>query len=280
MGAIVLCYETIARDERAIAAANLLPGFRREDAVVGGFVSVLLHETGHAIFHLFDIPIFGREEDAADAVASYVALQFGPATARRILTGSAFVWRARELAATSWGPSRRFAEFADEHGTHAQRFFNTLCIALGSDDMEGTTTFAEFRDVLPEYRRGRCASEYEHVRRSFAYFVLPHLDMELVDKVRAREWLRSEDGTDIPALNALGSGGRSAMDSELLIAMLLVLALLAGPIIAIAGLWLAIAARRRIRLVEQRLSALQERHPVTADAAQGPALPGRANSAI
>ena len=52
---------------------NVLPGFRREDAIVGGFVSTLLHETGHAIFHLLDIPIFGREEDAADAIAAYVS---------------------------------------------------------------------------------------------------------------------------------------------------------------------------------------------------------------
>ena len=214
-GHIVMCYEDIASDERAIAAANLLPGFRREDAAVGAFVGLLLHETGHAIFHLLSIPIFGREEDAADAVASYVALQFGPATARRILTGSAFVWRARELATIRWGPPRRFADYAGMHGTHAQRFYNTLCIALGSDDMEGTTTFAEFRDLLPEYRREFCPSEYEHVRRSFAYFVLPHLDMELVAKVRAREWLRSEDGADIPGLDVLKPkpGGRSAMDS-------------------------------------------------------------------
>jgi hypothetical protein len=278
-GQIILCYESIALDQRAIAATNLLTGFRREDAAVGGFVGVLLHETGHAIFHLFGIPIFGREEDAADAVAAYVALQFGPATARRILTGRAFVMRARELAGNSWGPSRRFADYADEHGTNAQRFYNTLCIALGSDEMEGTTTFAEFKGLLPDYRQRHCANEYEHVRRSFAHFVLPHLDMELVGKVRAREWLRNEDGTDIPALAGLSSGGESAMDSDLVLGIVLVVALLAFPIIAIAGLWLAIAGRRRIRRVEQRLTALQEGLAVTADAAPGSDVPGRVNSA-
>jgi len=277
-GRIVLCYESIARDQQAIAATNLLAGFRREDAAVGGFVGVLLHETGHAIFHLLGIPIFGREEDAADAVGSYVALQFGPATARRILSGRAFVWRARELAGNSWGPSRRFADYADEHGTNAQRFYNTLCIALGSDEVEGTTTFAEFKDLLPEFRRGHCRYEYEHVKRSFAHFVLPHLDMERVVKVRAREWLRSEDGTDIPALAGLAPGGRSAMDSDLLLGILVVVALLAVPVIAIAGLWLAIAGRRRIRAVEQRLTALQEGQAVTADAA-APASSGGASSA-
>jgi hypothetical protein len=68
------------------------------------------------------------------------------------------------------------------------------------------------------------------------------------------------------------------MDSETLLAMLLVLALLVVPVIAIAGLWLAIAARRRIRAVERKLSALQEADPVTADAAQGPVSPSHATS--
>ena len=85
-GRIMYCYELVADMHRQIAETNVLPGFRREDAVVGGFVSTLLHETGHAIFNLLDIPIFGREEDAADAIAAYVSLQFGKTTARRILT--------------------------------------------------------------------------------------------------------------------------------------------------------------------------------------------------
>lgn len=276
-GQIILRYESIAQDQRAIAAANLLPGFRREDAAVGGFVHVLLHETGHAIFHLLGIPIFGREEDAADAVGSYVALQFGPATARRILSGSALVWRAKELAGNSWGPSRRFADYADEHGTYAQRFYNTLCIALGSDEIEGTKTFAEFKNLLPAYRQPHCRSEYEHVRRSFAHFVVPHLDKELVAKVRAREWLRSEDGTEIPALAGVAPGGR--MDSDTLLGIVVVVALLAFPIIAIAGLWLAIAARRRIRRVEQKVAAMQQGQAVTANAAAGTATPGGANLA-
>ena len=76
---IVYCYELVAQMENDIASTNVLPGFRREDALVGGFVSTMLHETGHAIFYLLEIPIFGREEDAADAIASYVALQFGDA---------------------------------------------------------------------------------------------------------------------------------------------------------------------------------------------------------
>jgi Putative metallopeptidase len=203
-GRITYCYELVAAMNSVIADTNVLPGFRREDAVVAGFVSTLLHETGHAIFNLLDIPIFGREEDAADAIAAYVSLQFGQTTARRILTGTAFVWRATELARLKRNPNRRFEDYSDEHGTDAQRFYNTLCIALGSDLVERNNTFSDFVSLLPEGRRGQCVREYLHVKNSFARFVMPHVDPVRMKKVQATEWLRSDDGSDIAPPPALG----------------------------------------------------------------------------
>lgn len=202
-GRITYCYEFLAETHRQVAATNVLPGFRREDAIVAGFVSTLLHETGHAIFYLFDVPIFGREEDAADAIAAYVALQFGPSTARRILTGTAFVWRAAELTRHQ-NSKRQFEDYADEHGTDAQRFFNTLCIALGSDIVNRANVFADFVPLLPERRRTKCGQEYLHVKNSFARFVLPHVDQSLMKKVQSTEWLRSDDGSEINPPGPLG----------------------------------------------------------------------------
>jgi Putative metallopeptidase len=202
-GKITYCYEFLAETHRQVAATNVLPGFRREDAIVAGFVSTLLHETGHAIFYLFDVPIFGREEDAADAIAAYVALQFGPTTARRILTGTAFVWRAAELTRHQNG-NRRFEDYADEHGTDAQRFFNTLCIATGSDIVNRSNVFSDFVPLLPERRRSQCGKEYLHVKNSFARFVLPHVDQSLMKKVQSMQWLRSDDGSEINPPGPLG----------------------------------------------------------------------------
>lgn len=193
---ITYCYELVSFLETMIADSKALPGFRREDALVGGFVSIMLHETGHAIYHMLDVPVFGREEDAADAIAAFVALQFGQKTARRILTGTAHIWRAWELTRQKRA-NRRFEDYSDEHGTDAQRFYNTLCIALGSDAVERNSTFADFAQLLPENRRGRCPNEYLQTKKSFLKLVLPHVDQALMQKVRATEWLRSDDGTDI-----------------------------------------------------------------------------------
>jgi hypothetical protein len=42
------------------------------------------------MFHLLEIPIFGREEDAADQFAAYILLQFGKERAPRLIKGAAY----------------------------------------------------------------------------------------------------------------------------------------------------------------------------------------------
>jgi hypothetical protein len=195
-GKITYCYEMVAEIESVVAKTTPFPGFKLEDAIVGAFVQILLHETSHAVFDLLDVPLFGREEDAADALAEFVLLQFGDKVARRTLTGTAFIWRAFELAENR---NRTLEDYADEHGTHGQRFYNALCIAYGSDLVEGTRTFNDFieNNLLPEGRRGQCANEYRHARISFERLILPHVDKALMAKVRTTEWLKPEDGTDL-----------------------------------------------------------------------------------
>jgi hypothetical protein len=198
---IKFCYELLAFFEKIIAETDMPSGFRREDAVVAGFVSVLLHETGHAIFNILNIPIFGREEDAADAIAAFVMLSVGKNSTRRLLAGTAHVFRAWELHKRKQG-ARSFEAYSDEHGTDAQRFYNTLCIAHGSDVAARTNVFEDLAKLLPQRpdgggRRGRCHAEYLQVREAFVRLVLPHVDQALLKKVQAREWIQTTDGTDV-----------------------------------------------------------------------------------
>jgi Putative metallopeptidase len=181
-GAVTICYEYIAWIHQIAAKITLSNEISLEDAVVGPFVDVLLHEVAHAIFDLLKIPLFGREEDAADQLAAFILLQFGNDVARRTIVGAALLFR--EMAADHQPGT---ADFASVHGLPAQRFVNVLCIAYGAQPK----LFADFvkQGFLPPHRIGNCRWEYRQVRHAFRTLISPHVDPVLQEKVRGREWL-------------------------------------------------------------------------------------------
>src|SRR5215470_4690762 len=87
-----LCYEYLYYLEDRVAKAEMPPGYQRADALVGGFLGVTFHELGHAVFDILDVPVYGREEDAADQMAGFILQQFGPTIARRMVSGAAHLW--------------------------------------------------------------------------------------------------------------------------------------------------------------------------------------------
>jgi hypothetical protein len=182
-----LCYEYVDWVERLAPKETTPEGFTPEDAIAGEFVEVTLHEMGHAVFDLFSVPIFGREEDAADQIAGFIMLQFGQDVALRTISGTAYAYqqqaKQRNLSRSS---------FADVHGTDEQRFYNYLCLAYGAQP----TTFQHFVDanVLPATRAANCAREYRQIQRAFETTIMPHVDRELMKKVQAMQILKPDDG--------------------------------------------------------------------------------------
>jgi len=177
---ITLCYEFLDDLWRRANAPARPAGITREDAFIGPFLEVSLHEAGHALFDLLKVPILGREEDAADQLASYYMLQLPRETRSRLVLGSAYAY-ASELNVRSardlYKPRLQLGPhvaFADEHGTPAQRLYNLLCIAYGSDKQ----LFAEVveKRYLPEERAELCEGEYRQVEFAYRTLIAPHLD--------------------------------------------------------------------------------------------------------
>jgi hypothetical protein len=181
-GAVTICYEYVAWLHQIAAKVTLSNEISLEDAVVGPFVDVLLHEVAHAIFDLLKIPLFGREEDAADQLAAFILLQFGNDVARRTIVGTALLFRQM---AEEHQPGT--ADYAAAHGLPAQRFFNVLCIAYGAEPK----LFADYvkQGFLPVFRIGNCRWEYRQILHAFRTLIAPHVDPVLQEKVRGREWL-------------------------------------------------------------------------------------------
>jgi hypothetical protein len=178
-----MCYEWIDATEQMAPQATSPDGFTRQEVIVGGFVGVILHELGHAVSDMYELPVLGREEDSADQISGFVMQQFGKDVARTAIKGMAFVWLnyARQGNPAYW----------DVHSTPGQRFYNFLCIGYGGDP-------ATFKDQVDKWlskdRVESCPHEYQQVKNAFVKTILPHIDQELMKKVQAAKWLRPDDG--------------------------------------------------------------------------------------
>ena len=185
-GTITICYEYIDELWDNMPVDTTAAGIEPIDTVVGPFVDTILHEFAHALFDYLDIPVLGREEDAADQVAAYLYLQLSKAEARRLIMGTVYAYML-EVEDTD-PPS--LAEFADEHSTTEQRRFNLLCIAYGAHP-------ELFEDVavwggLPQERANICAEEFELIAYACHTLIGPYIDQDLANKVFDRTWLPKE----------------------------------------------------------------------------------------
>ncbi len=181
-GKITICYEYIDELWKNMPAKTTA-GIKPIDTVVGPFLDTVLHEFAHALFDYLDIPVLGREEDAADQVSAYIYLQLGKAEARRLIMGTVYTYML-EVKDTD-PPS--MAEFAGEHSTTEQRRFNLLCMAYGADP-------ELFEDVaawggLPQERADICEEEFELISHAYQTLIGPYIDPDLAEKVFDRTWL-------------------------------------------------------------------------------------------
>jgi hypothetical protein len=189
-GAVTVCYEYLDEIWRNVPAETTPEGVAPIDALAGPLADVFFHEFGHVVFKLLEVPVLGREEDAADQFSAFLMLHFGPAEARRLIAGSAYQFK-RDLR-----PEFRVAlqDFADTHGTPAQRFYNLLCIAYGANPQLFGGIVA--KGYLPVDRAIGCEDDYRELARAFRTLIGPHIDEGLAKDVMARTWL--PDGATKP----------------------------------------------------------------------------------
>ncbi len=100
----------------------------QHEYAIDALLHALFHEFGHAVVDQFDIPVLGREEDAVDALASVLLIEYYE-------NGADMAINAAELFALESEDrgSLQEEDFWDEHSLDEQRFYTTLCHVYGSD---------------------------------------------------------------------------------------------------------------------------------------------------
>jgi hypothetical protein len=126
------------------------------DYFVGNLLFIFYHELGHGLIHKLDLPVLGREEDAADQLATLMLMDAGSDAVggEPVLTaalGWLDSWKKREGETDS-------SDYFDEHSLDYQRYANIVCLVYGSDP-ENYGNLVEEWD-LPEDRAERCPGDY------------------------------------------------------------------------------------------------------------------------
>jgi hypothetical protein len=161
---IIICYELLE---------SLYTGFldmyqdekKALDSFSGAYMFIFLHELGHALISVWELPITGKEEDAVDQLASYLLIQIGEEGVTAAVDAAAWFGLAANSPAAE--------NFADEHSLDQQRYFNILCWIYGSaPDFYKAHITEEF---LPKKRAQRCQQEYVRMAKAWDKLLEPFL---------------------------------------------------------------------------------------------------------
>jgi Putative metallopeptidase len=185
---ITLCYDLLNQILQTAPKAPSPEGVTEMDARIGQFLWFASHETGHAMFDIFDIPVWGHEEDAADGFAGFMLLHIGKDESQRLIKGAAWQWKDYiSDYRTNREVQLRLAGFSSNHGQPEQRFYDLMCMAYGADP----TKFAQLTDdgYLPPSRTPSCKYEYRTLAYAFKRDIVPHLDFDMAKNIWDMQWL-------------------------------------------------------------------------------------------
>lgn len=151
-----------------LACCLATPALAQEDEraffIEANMLATFYHELGHALIDTLDLPVLGREEDAADALAVLMIDAIWEEQSAVDLTLQATqAWKLYAEAAEDSGSP---AAYWDSHSLDLQRYYNHACLFFGANP-DGRADLAAKLD-LPEERAIGCEEEYQQAAGSWA----------------------------------------------------------------------------------------------------------------
>lgn len=164
--ALIICAELLQQIFRTVPLhyRRITGPGEIEKITVGVLFFILLHELGHALIHLHQIPVLGREEDAADQISMAILLK--ERDAHYAVAGASWFFSKNSLFYTK-------KHMADEHSLDPQRRYNVYCWAVGSNPKK--FAYLVQSGELPQNRSVRCSAEFAQLNRAVKKLVGPHL---------------------------------------------------------------------------------------------------------
>ena len=163
---IVICYELIDTYSE-LFSRTLKTRSARDEATKGAVVSMFLHEVAHALIAGWNLPITGREEDAADQFSTLMLINEIAEGDEMALHG------ARSFKLLADLEKNLNKDYSGPHSLDEQRFFNTICLVYGRRPERYESLIRN--GTLPEARAFECERDYARVNKSWQTLLAPYL---------------------------------------------------------------------------------------------------------
>ena len=182
-----------------------LPAKDRQEIVefvAGNMLFVLLHELGHAVVSEMELPVVGKDEDAADSFAATRLIKIGSGFSDQVVADAAKGWFLSDRRDKKEGDA---VPYYDEHGLNLQRAYQFVCFLVGSDEDKFKSLANETK--LPKDRQSSCAGDYSRASKAWDSFLRPHLRAPDQPKIKIDVVYGDGKGK----LDALAQAARSVM---------------------------------------------------------------------
>ncbi len=130
-------------------------GLTEKDATADALMHTMFHELGHALIFMHDLPIVGKEEDAADSLATILLIEYFE-DGQEIAISAADLFDLESEDRTTLTDE----DFWDEHSLDEQRYYSTLCHVYGSAPEKYKHLIVE--GVFDDDRATLCIQDYNN----------------------------------------------------------------------------------------------------------------------
>ncbi|MGI9494328.1 MAG: DUF4344 domain-containing metallopeptidase, partial [Geminicoccaceae bacterium] len=138
--------------------------------VVGNTLFAVYHELGHALVDVLNLPVVGREEDAADGFAAVLMIPPDPDPVRdQLIVAVADGWL---LQGEQKGGGVNQSPLWTEHALDEQRYFAVICWLVGSDQ-EGFFDLAS-EAGMPVARIETCTGDFDRMKAGWQDLLRGH----------------------------------------------------------------------------------------------------------
>ncbi|WP_020395247.1 DUF4344 domain-containing metallopeptidase [Thiolinea disciformis] len=164
---IIMSYAFVTEIKALFSKAKADLDISPTEAAIQTLSYMLIHEVAHALIDRYALPVVGKEEDAADGLASVILSEYFEDGQETILDAAGFfdlVSADRKVLNDE--------DLWDEHSLDEQRLYTSLCHVYGSDPKK----YAAVKKIagFPTERAELCEEEYANLANSWNVLLKPY----------------------------------------------------------------------------------------------------------